>query len=203
MRPVQVGHILQIAPKCPPAWADALTQAMPLHNINTPERVAHFLAQCAHESAGFTVFEERLMYSAERLMAVWPDRFHSIAEAHPYARNPTALANHVYANRLGNGNEASGDGYRFRGRGCIQITGRTNYQAAGLAVERDLGRFPDDAAAPYVAALIAGWFWQTRGLNVLADANDVQQITRRINGGLNGLDDRQAYLGRARRVLAP
>lgn len=205
MRPVTIGHIIQIATKCPPVWADALCQSMPLHNIDTPERAAMFLAQCAHESTGFTVFEERLVYSSpERILETFkrlrPLGIEGVADL---VRNPKALANRAYAGINGNGDEYSGDGFKYRGRGCIQLTGRDNYQTAGLHVQRDLVKNPDDAAAPYVSALVAGWFWQSRGCNPLADAGDFEGVTKRINGGLNGLADRKHYLHRARRVLAP
>lgn len=186
--------IRAIAPGCSPEWADALNAAMPLWGIVSAHRRAMFLAQCAHESGGFTRFVENLNYSAQALMRTWPNRFPSLAIAAQYERQPEKIANHVYANRLGNGNEASGDGWKYRGRGCLQITGHNNYTAAGAAIRYPLGVYPQDLEQPQFGAPAAAWFWQSRGLNELADEGDFEGITRRINGGMTGLTDRIAWL---------
>jgi putative chitinase len=165
------------------------------YGIDTNERRAAFLAQISVESGDLRNTEENLNYSAERLHQVWPRRFPTLASAQPYAHNPEALGNHVYANRLGNGDEASGDGYRFRGRGLMQTTGRSNYRAAGFE------NSPDDLANPSTAADSAARFWSTNGLNprsatVLA-RGAFNGITLTVNGGTNGSDERWAAYGRA------
>jgi putative chitinase len=145
--------------------------------------------------------EENLNYSAERLVAVWPSRFPTKAAAEPYARQPDKLANKVYANRLGNGNEASGDGWRYRGRGPIQLTGKANYEKCGAGIGEDLVRFPCLLLTPSVGLASAGWFWHTRGCNRLADEDDHRAITRIINGGQLGLDDRIMLVNRVREAI--
>lgn len=173
------------------AWAEVLEAPMISAGITTPRRIAAFIGQCAVESGGFTATSENLRYTrASRIISVWPTRFLTEASAAPYVNNPEALANNVYANRMGNGPPASGDGYRFRGLGLIQITGREEYTRFAKAV----GRTPEDAAAwavtPPGAAASATWFWTWKSLNDLADAWDLVTLTERINGGHNGLDDR-------------
>jgi putative chitinase len=198
-------------PRCPDAvlWATALNAAMERFDIDTPARVAAFLAQIAHESNDCRNVIENLNYSAKRLVVVWPRRFPTLESALPYAGQPERLANLVYANRLGNGEVASGDGWRFRGRGLIQLTGRTNYRIAGFATQLDLEWNPDQAAEPVPAALTAAHFWSSRGLNALADdrtddddAEDFTRITVAINGGRNGLVDRRRRWALAKAVLA-
>jgi putative chitinase len=193
--------ILAVAPKCAMPLALALESEMPKYGINTIPRQAMFLAQCCHESGGLTQFVENLSYSAEGLMRTWPSRFRALAAAIPYARNPERLANHVYADRLENGNEASGDGWKFRGRGIIQLTGRVNYRKAGDGIGVDLIGFPDGMLLPKNSAAVACWFWQSNGLNSLADTGQFQAITKRINGGLNGEADRERWLRDIRAVL--
>lgn len=161
--------------------------------IDTPQRLAHFLAQVAHESAGLARTEEVLSYSAARLVEVWPSRFPSLAAAAPYARNPQALANKVYGGRLGN--RLPDDGWRFRGGGGLGTTGRANYAEAGFEADPDALRRPENFLAP---ALL---YWRSRGCNALADRDDVVGLTVRINGGENGLADRLARLAAARRVF--
>jgi putative chitinase len=173
-------------------YVDALNAAMTAHGIETPERRAAFLAQIAVESGDLRNTEENLNYSAARLMQVWPGRFPTLEEATPYARNPQALANRTYANRLGNGNEASGDGYRFRGRGLMQVTGRANYRTLGHEAD------PDALLTPQVAADTAAAFWENNGLNAMADGvltrDGFNRISRRVNGGDHGSNERwQAY----------
>lgn len=169
------------------------------------ERVAHWLAQLGHESGGFTRLEENLRYTTPgRICAVWPSRFATEAAAAPFVNNPEGLASVVYAARNGNGGVASGDGWRFRGRGLIQLTGRANYRAAGAALNIPLESEPDRAAERWTAALVAGWFWWNAGLNREADRgpDGLEQITRRINGGRHGLADRRRRYEAARAALA-
>lgn len=192
--------------------------ALPIENacikygITAPIQKAHFLATLAHESSGFAKLEESLNYSAERLLAVFP-RYFRPASAAAYARQPEKIGNMIYANRMGNGNEKSGDGYRYRGRGLIQCTGRNNYAAFSLSYYGDtrLLQQPDLLLDPEVAAANAGWFWQRNGINALidedsitnylADNDDCKQVTRRINGGLNGIEDRERWLVRAKQAI--
>ena len=161
--------------------------------INTPLRLAHFLAQCGHESGGFRATQENLNYSAKGLNGIFKKYFPTEAVAAPYARNPQKIANKVYASRMGNGNEASGDGFKFRGRGYIQLTGKDNYTAFGKAINEDMIANPDKVASTY-ALLSAAWFFSKNGLHRMADegATDavVTKITKRVNGGTIGLADR-------------
>jgi putative chitinase len=161
--------------------------------INTPLRLAHFLAQCGHESGGFKATSENLNYSAKGLVGTFKKYFPTEAVALPYERKPEKIANKVYANRMANGSEASGDGYRFRGRGYIQLTGKDNYTQFGKAIGEDILSNPDVVSGKY-ALLSAAWFWSKNGLNNLSDggANDavVTTITKRVNGGTIGLADR-------------
>jgi putative chitinase len=195
-------HLLAVFPHLSAALTAALTAAMAERNINTPRRVASFLGQTAVESQMFTQFEENLDYSVDRLLVVWPRRFPTLGVATPYARNPEALANRVYAGRLGNGDEASGDGWRYRGAGAIQLTGRDNQGACALA----FGIPPDDVGAwlrgPEGACRSAGWFWQREGLNALADADNQIAVTMRVNGGAIGLERRIAATSAVLRVLS-
>ena len=164
-------------------FAQPLARACERFGIDTAARAAAFVAQAAHESAGFTRLEENLYYrTAERIRVVWPQTVRSLAEAGQLVRRPQALANRVYANRLGNGDETSGDGWRYRGRGLFQLTGRANYMAAGSACDRPYKDRPDLVAQPDDAALSAAWYWAAAGLNALADSAQIDQITRRING---------------------
>jgi len=190
-------------------WCPALNAAMRRFEINSTARAAAFLAQVAHESNELRHLVENLSYSASRLLQVWPRRFPTLETALPYERQPETLANYVYANRLGNGDEASGDGWRFRGRGLLQITGRDNYRAAGLALALTLESEPEQVETPVVAALVAAQFWQSHGLNELADERDgvdadanFETMTVRINGGRVGLDARRAYWEKAKTALA-
>lgn len=179
-------------------WAAVLIPAMHLHDISTPIRQAHFLAQFGHETGGFKRLVENLNYSAEGLLATWSSRFNpSTAEA--MARNPEMIANHVYGGRLGNVNE--GDGWKYRGRGGFQLTGRENYRKAGQAIGLPLEAEPWLAEGLEAASLTATWYWVDRGLNSMADADDLIAVTRRINGGLHGIDDRLTRLHRAKKAL--
>jgi putative chitinase len=172
-----------IAPTQARLFAEPLTEACARFQINTPARLAPFIANANHESLGFTRLEENLFYSRpERIREVWKVRFPSVADAIPYARNPKALANRVYALRMGNGDEASGDGFRFRGRGLFQLTGRAGYRRAGNALGRPYEIAPDMVALPAEAALTAAWYWFDSRCNQLADAGLIDEITRAING---------------------
>jgi putative chitinase len=203
-------QIKAVMPRCnADQWTDPLNVAMDRFEINTPARVAAFIAQLAHESAETTRLSEGLSYSkAERLCAAWPKRFPGTATAAPYVNNPQRLANFVYANRGGNGDEASGDGWRFRGRGLFQLTFRDNYRLAGDALNLLLVDNPDRVAKPEVAALTAANYWQRLGLNALADhqpgdddMKDFEKISIRINGGRVGLAERKKYWAKAQAVL--
>lgn len=170
-------------------------------DINSPARQASWLAQVGHESAHLACVEERLNYSADRLMVVWKSRFPDLASATPYARNPERLANKVYAGRMGNGNEASGDGWRHRGAGFIQLTGKENQTLCADFFDIPVAEVGDWLRQPEGACRSAGWFWATHGLNTLADKGDQVGITRRINGGIVGLADRLALFETAKKVL--
>jgi len=174
-------------------------------NINTPLRLAHFLAQCGHESGGFKVTSENLNYSAKGLMGIFKKYFPTQALAESYQRQPQKIANKVYASRMDNGSEASGDGYKFRGRGYIQLTGRANYTSFGKAINEDIANNPDVVSGKY-ALLSAAWFWSKNGLNTLADggATDatVTSITKRVNGGTIGLPDRIKHFKEYYHLLA-
>ena len=182
-------------------WLDPLNQTFVKYDINTALRQAAFIGQCQHESANFTKLEEGLNYSATRLMAVWPSRFPSLDVANQYANNPEKLANKVYGGRADLGNKEDGDGFKFHGRGCIQLTGRDLYERCGEALGVDLISEPTLLAEPMYACLSAGWFWNKKSLNDLADTGDYETMTKRINGGLNGLDDRKAKIAKALSVL--
>lgn len=201
MNSEQLAQALKITPIKAEEWIDAINETFDRFDISTPERQACFLGQCAHESGGFTALKENLNYSAEGLTKVWPKRFPSLDAAQPYHRNPEKIANKVYADRMGNGNEASGDGFKYRGRGLIQLTGKDNYRACGEALGVDLVEEPDLVSTPQYAALSAGWFWDKNKLNQFADANDMTGLTKRINGGTHGLDDRVARTQTAIDVL--
>jgi putative chitinase len=170
------------------------------HRIDTVLRLAHFLAQCAHESQNFTRLVENLNYtSAQRLIAIWPSRFRSVAAAEPFVRNPEALANNVYGGRMGN--TAPSDGWRYRGRGIKMITGKDNYTVAARRVGLDLVNRPELAADPVNSVLLACDYWANRAINPLADRDDLEAVTRAINGGLIGLADRRNLLARAKGAL--
>jgi putative chitinase len=182
-------------------WTDALNKILPDYGIDTTQREAAFVSQCAHESAGFTALQENLNYRAESLMRVWPKYFPTIEIATQYAHHPEQIANRAYANRMGNGNEASGDGWKFRGRGLIQLTGRANYTAFATTVNMTPDQVVEYAETFDGAVQTACWFWNTNNLNRYADVNDIKTMTQRINGGLNGLDDRVAKYNLAQQVL--
>ena len=188
-------QLKQILPKNPyiDQWFDALSQLLPDYEIDTPQRMAAFLAQCAHESGEFTALKENLNYKAVTLRKIFPKYFPTDEIANQYASMPNkqqAIANKVYANRMGNGDEASGDGYRYCGRGLIQLTGKENYSWFAASLE-----IPVEEASQYLetfegACQSACWFWETNKLNQWADKGDILTLTKRINGGTIGLEDR-------------
>lgn len=200
MNSEQLAQALHMSPAKAEEWIDAINTTFETFGIETLEQQASFLGQCAHESNGFTALVENLNYKAESLCKVWPKRFSSLEAAQPYHRNPEAIANKVYANRMGNGDEESGDGWNFRGRGLIQLTGRDNYRACGEALGADLESDPDLVSTPMYAALSAGWFWHKNHLNNIAE--DITAVTKKINGGTHGLEDRVARTQQALNALA-
>lgn len=195
-------------------WCDTLNKILPKYNIDTVARAGDFIGQCAHESGNFTQLSENLNYSAQGLANTWPGRF-AVKGADgnavkPYTptelatsiqRNPELIANNVYADRMGNGSVESGDGWEFRGRGLIQITGRANYTAFGTTINMTPEEVVEYAQTFDGAVQTACWFWTTNNLNQYADTNNIQTMTRRINGGLNGLDDRIAKCNLAQQIL--
>jgi len=184
-----------------PVWEGPLNTTFERFDIMNPLRQAAFIAQCGHECGNFKVLEENLQYRAETLMRLWPKRFPTLEFAKQYEKNPKKIANMVYANRMGNRDEPSGDGYRFRGRGCIQLTGHANYYHAGKALGEDFVMQPELVATPMYAALSAGFFWSTQKLNVLADNRDIKMMTKKVNGGFIGLADREKHYNQALAVL--
>jgi putative chitinase len=190
------------APKCDASGlAPALSAACVAWNITPPRRLPHFLGQISHESSGFTRMVENLNYSAKRLTEVWPNRFPTLEAATPYARNPEALANKTYGGRMGN--TEPGDGWKYIGRGLIQLTGRANYKLYGELLGLPLEEDPNLAHWPEPAARIAAAFWSRNNLNALADKDDLTAITRKINGGTAGLADRRIQVERAKSIFRP
>ena len=199
-------QLVQIIPKNPyiDQWCNALNQLLPDYGIDTPQRVAAFLAQCAHESGNFVFLKENLNYRAASLRKIFPKYFPTDALAEQYARLPNkaeAIANRIYASRMGNGPEESGDGFRYCGRGLIQLTGRNNYEAFADSIEST----PEEVSV-YLetfegAVQSACWFWETNNLNQFADTDDIKTMTRRINGGFIGLEDRIKHYEHAKHVF--
>jgi putative chitinase len=183
-------------------WEDPLNETFDRFGINNPVLQAAFIGQCGHECNNFRTLEENLNYKAATLMRLWPKRFPTQEVANEYAGNPQKIANMVYANRMGNRDVNSGDGYRFRGRGCIQLTGSTNYFNAGKALGVDFWAQPELVATPKYAALTAGWFWSTHKCNEVAQAQDWTRLTKIINGGTIGLQERIAHINNAIAVLS-
>jgi putative chitinase len=182
-------------------WLEPIKETFEKYGINTEKRQAAFIGQCMHESGGFKLLEENLNYSAKALMATWPSRFPTEEMANQYARNPEKIANKVYGGRMGNADESSGEGWKYRGRGIKQLTGKENYQRCSEALGVDLVENPDLLLDPKYATLSAGWFWNKHNLNDLADKSDIETMTKRINGGLLGLDARKAAIHKAESVL--
>jgi putative chitinase len=181
-------------------WLEPLQETFEKYQINTPKRQACFIGQCMHESGGFKQLKENLNYSAKALMNTWPSRFPDMDTAEKFERNPSKIAGKVYNGRMGN--TSPEEAAAFIGRGLIQLTGKDNYKAFGEAIGEDLIANPQLVEEPRYAALSAGWFWNKRGLNALADAMDITTLTIRINGGKIGIDDRIAKINKALDVLA-
>ena len=185
-------------------WHEALEQLLPDYEINTPQRIAAFIAQCAHESGGFRAIKENLNYKAATLRKIFPKYFPTDELAAAYASMPNkqeAIANRVYASRMGNGDEQSGDGYRYCGRGLIQLTGKNNYQAFADSIETTVEDASEYLATFEGAAQSACWFWESNRLNRFADVGDIRGLTKAINGGFIGLDDRIKHYNHALHVL--
>jgi putative chitinase len=200
----QFAHLFPRA-QDPASWAESMNNVFPTYDINTPHRVAAFLAQCGHESGGWTVFEENLNYSAQGLNGIFKKYFPTLESAQPYARKPEMIANKVYGGRMGNGPESSGDGYKYRGRGPIQLTGAANYKAFAQEMFDDWQNLydnPDWVTSDRDFALMSAiWFWNKNKLNVQADAGDIKLMTKKINGGYIGLEDRIKHYNEAIHLL--
>ena len=199
-------HLAEIIADDANNWYDALCKLLPKYGITTERRVAHFLSQCAHESGGFKTLEENLNYSAKALRAVFGRYFGEPpkADADEYARNPEMIANRVYNDtyrKYKMGNTEEGDGWRFRGRGLKQLTGRDNYTRFGKTVDMTAEEAADYVATPAGAIESACWFWDANNLNDIADTDDVVKMTKKINGGNIGLEDRQKRYKHAMEVL--
>ena len=199
-----VAELHLLAPRChnPEVWQPVLDAAMQKYEIDSGNRRAFFLANILHESMELSHTEENLNYSAAALLATWPKHFDADGAAW-CAHRPDAIANRAYANRMGNGPEASGDGWRFRGRGLLQVTGRSGYAAAAAALGLDCLADPALLAEPEGACLSAAEFFARTGCRELADAGDFNGVVEKINGGLLGLDSRLRYLGECSRILVP
>ena len=179
-------------------WLEPLNETFEKYEINTPKRQACFIGQCMHESGGFKHLSENLNYSAAALMRTWPSRFPDMDMAEKYERNPEKIASKVYAGRMGNSTpEEAG---MYIGRGLIQLTGKENYANCGFGLGVDFLSHPDLLSTPKYAALSAGWYWNKKGLNALVD--DIETMTKRINGGTIGLDDRKAKINMVLNVLS-
>ena len=200
---ITVSQLKQLLPNNPYVenWHHALVQLLPDYDINTPKRIAAFIAQCAHESGGFRVLTENLNYKAAGLRRIFPKYFPTDELAKQYEKQPSKIANRVYANRMGNADESSGDGYRYCGRGLIQLTGKSNYQAFADSLEMRVEDVPAYLATFEGAAQSACWFWETNNLNKFADSGDILNMTKRINGGTIGLEDRKKHYDHALHVL--
>jgi len=200
---ITISQLKEFLPSNPNVedWHEALSKVLPDYSIDTDVRIAAFLAQCAHESSGFKALKENLNYRATSLRATFPKYFTSDEMAEEYAHNQPKIANHVYANRMGNGDEASGDGFRYCGRGLIQLTGKDNYQAFADSLEMPITDVADYLATFEGAVQSAAWFWETNNLNALADAEDILGLTKRINGGKIGLEDRIKHFEHAKEIL--
>jgi putative chitinase len=201
-----LAQLQQLLPRNPyvAQWHSALSQLLPDYSIDTAKRIAAFIAQCSHESAGFTALKENLNYKAATLRKIFPKYFPTDELAQQYASLPNkqqAIANRVYANRMGNGDEASGDGYKFCGRGLIQLTGKDNYSWFAASLEISVEEASEYLQTFEGAAQSACWFWDTNNLNQFADSDDILTLTKRINGGTIGLEDRKMHYEHAKHVL--
>jgi putative chitinase len=216
----QVRHIVAAGVKQATAekWADAVANACAEFGIDTPQRIAGFLSQCAHESGGFERLQENLNYSADGMAGIWPKRFAVLGpdkkpvkkdgknQPNKFAlalhRKPEMIANVVYSSRMGNGPTESGEGWLYRGRGLKQLTGKDNHRACSAGLGVDLVANPDLLLEPVYAARSAAWFWATNKCNVFADAGDIEGLTKKINGGLIGIDDRKKRYANAMSSLS-
>lgn len=184
------------------AWADAALEILPKYEINTPNRIAGFFAQCGHESMNFTVLSENLNYRAETLEKLFSKYFSKAGRnAVDYAKQPEKIANVIYASRMGNGDTASGEGYAFRGRGVIQLTGKDNYSAFASSIKMSLPDVIDYVQTKKGALESACWYWNSRNINAACDANDITKMTKLVNGGTIGLEDRKHHYEQALAVL--
>ena len=183
-------------------WYSAVSEILPVYEINTPERVAAFLAQCAHESGSFKFLKENLNYKAESLCKVFPKYFPDINLAKQYEKKPEKIANRVYGNRMGNGDESTGDGFKYMGRGLIQLTGKNNYTLFAAAIDTPLEEIPEYLQTFEGAVQSACWFWEQNNLNQWADKKDIMTLTKRINGGTIGLEDRIKHYNHALHLFA-
>jgi putative chitinase len=182
-------------------WHEAFCEILPDYDINTKSRVAAFIAQCAHESGGFKAIKENLNYKAASLCKVWPRYFPNMDVANAYAQQPERIANRAYANRMGNGPEESGDGWKFCGRGLIQLTGKDNYSRYAQSLEISLDEASEHLTTFEGCVQSAAWFWEANNLNQWADSGDMLTLTKRINGGTLGLEDRIKHYQHALHVL--
>lgn len=205
---IEEKHLKAAGVKDPSKWLEAVQKTCEEFNINTPQRIASFIAQCSHESGGFTMLEENLNYRAATLAACWPNRFAEQGSdkkpkkdaqgkliptkvALAIEKKPEQIANLVYSSRMGNGSAESGEGWKFRGRGLKQLTGKYNYDKCGSYLGIDLVANPDLLLEPIAACRSAGWFWKTNNLESFADAGDIKGMTKKINGGFIGLEERE------------
>ena len=196
-------QLKQILPRNPyiDHWCHALNEILPEYGIDTPERVAAFVAQCAHESGGFVFLTENLNYRWASLRKLFSKYFPTDELAQQYEKQPAKIANRIYANRMGNGPEESGDGFRYCGRGLIQLTGRSNYEAFAESLEISPEEVVEYLQTFEGAVQSACWFWETNNLNALADQGDIKTMTRKINGGYIGLADREAHYAHAKHIF--
>jgi putative chitinase len=200
------NHVRELIPRAlggPDDWYESMYEALPQYGITTIPRVAAFIAQCAHESGGFSTLEENLNYKAATLTKIWPQRYPAgIAEQ--YAGKPELIANKSYGGRMGNGTESSGDGWKYRGRGLLQLTGKDNYGSCSKFMFQDdtLLENPDILLDSYYAIHSACWFWHKNNLNQYADSGDFVTMTKKINGGTIGLEDRKKHYAHAVEVLS-
>jgi putative chitinase len=182
-------------------FVEDLNTVMEFYEINNKQRISMFLAQVGHESGGLRTIKENLNYSADRLKVIFPKYFRGVDPA-PFAKNPAKIANRVYASRMGNGDEASGDGYRYCGRGLIQLTGKSNYQAFAADMSWTLEEATEAMGTEEGACWSAGWFWDSRELNQWADKGDIVTVTKKINGGTIGLEDRKSHYEAALEIFS-
>ena len=197
--------LAQLIPDCEYGveyWYPELAEMLPIFEITSIARVSAFIAQTAHESGGYRFLKENLNYKAEQLMKTWPKRFPTMEIANQYARQPEKIANKVYADRMGNGNEASGDGWRYCGRGLIQLTGKDNYSRFAEYAEIAVEDAPGYIETPRGAVHSACWFWYVNDCNTYVDKNSFEGLTKRINGGTLGLADRAKHYNHAIDVLS-